>query len=153
MTNNLPQTIICDLDGTIALFGDRDPHDASTCAQDGVQASVVEILRRFNDLDGGITIVTTRDEAFRAPTIEWLEKNNIPFSRMYMRSTGDRRPDHIVKKDIYLNHILGKLNVLFVLDDRFNVCRMWYGMGLTLLRAGDPTAMQGELTTQAYAMH
>lgn len=87
-----------------------------------------------------IILVSGREELYRQQTEDWLYNNRIDYDTLYMRQSGDRRKDDVVKKEIYENQIRGKYNILFVLDDRPRVCRMWYQLGLTVLKIGDPDA-------------
>lgn len=54
-----------------------------------------------------------------------------------MRTTDDRRDDTIVKRELYENNIKGKYNVLFCVDDRPKVVRMWKEQGLQVMCLGD----------------
>ena len=45
---DLPDAIICDLDGTLALLNGRDPYDASACENDEVNIPVIGILKSYN---------------------------------------------------------------------------------------------------------
>jgi hypothetical protein len=46
----------------------------------------------------------------------------------------DHRPAHEVKKEIYEREILGKYEVLFVLEDSDRCCQMYKELGLTVLQ-------------------
>lgn len=56
---------------------------------------------------------------------------------LFMRRTGDTRKDNIIKREIFNEHIRGKYNVLFVLDDRSRVVREWRAMGLTVFQVAE----------------
>ena len=136
---NLPDAIMCDLDGTLAILNGRNPYDASTCEDDQLNKAVADILTHFS-LSNKILLVSGRMDKFREPTERWLKKHKIPYDRLIMRQTDDVRKDSLIKKEIFDSEIKGKYNVEFVMDDRLQVCRMWYKEGLTLLRVGDPDA-------------
>ena len=128
---DLPDAVICDLDGTIALIGDRSPYDASRCEQDLVNEPVRSILQKSGH---AIVFVSGREDKYRLQTLIWLEKHGISFDSLHMRKSGDMRKDSIVKKEIYHEFILDKYNVAFVLDDRDQVVRVWRDLGLTCLQ-------------------
>lgn len=86
------------------------------------------------------TLGFSRTERYRPETEAWLEEHDIEYKALFMRPAGDKRKDTIVKREIFDREIRDKYAVLFVLDDRISVCRQWYGMGLPLLRVGDPDA-------------
>ncbi|MFN5747171.1 MAG: AAA family ATPase [Pseudanabaena sp.] len=127
----LPEAIICDLDGTLALIGDRSPYDAANCEGDMVNEPVRSILSKSGKV---ILFVSGREDKFKTQTLAWLEKHNISFDAIYMRKSGDLRKDSIIKKEIYDEFILDKYNVAFVLDDRDQVVRLWRDLGLTCLQ-------------------
>lgn len=140
---SLPDAIVSDLDGTLAFLNGRNPYDASTCDQDGLNDSVARLLKLWwgNDrADNGseIILVSGRPETHREPTERFLKKHDIPYNHLYMRGADDRRQDVEVKRDIYESHIKGKYNVVAVFDDRLQVCRLWHNLGLPLFRVGDP---------------
>lgn len=129
---SLPVAIICDLDGTLCDIGARNPYDASTCVWDKPNAAVVATLSLFQDKVDSIILVSGRGGQFRDETIKWLNihlpKHNGP---LFMRAERDNRKDSIIKQEIYDEHIKGKYNVFFVLDDRQQVVDMWRANGLT----------------------
>ncbi len=128
---DLPDVVLCDLDGTIALIGDRSPYDAAKCELDMVNEPVRSILQNSGK---AIVFVSGREDKFKPQTLAWLAKHNISFDGLYMRQSGDSRKDSIVKKEIYDQLILDKYNVAFVLDDRDQVVRVWRDLGLTCLQ-------------------
>lgn len=133
LANNpdLPNTFICDLDGTLALIGDRDPYDASTANNDELNESVNIILDSMKKSGIYPILISGREDKYLGPTIEFLNKNNIEYNNIYLRKTGDYRKDSVIKKELYEKHIKDKYNVLFVLDDRNQVVNMWREQGLT----------------------
>lgn len=140
---SLPDAIVSDLDGTLAILNGRNPYDASTCDQDGLNGSVAQILKLWwgNDRAANgseIILVSGRPDTHREPTERFLKKQDIPYNHLYMRGADDRRQDVEVKRDIYENHIKGRYNVVAVFDDRLQVCRQWHSLGLPLFRVGSP---------------
>lgn len=136
----LPKAIICDLDGTLALLGNRDPYDASQCEKDTPNAAVVTCVRTMWDAGHRIIFVSGREDKYREPSIRFIEKHLVKRGsleyapveyKLHMRAIGDYRKDAIVKAEIFEKHIAGKYNVSFVLDDRDQVVRMWRQMGLS----------------------
>lgn len=136
----VPSAILCDLDGTLALF-DREkenPYDRDF-SQDTVNKAVLNLLWGCNDW-AFVFILSGRREKHRAVTERWLKKNDIDFEALYMRGDGDNRKDSIVKGEMYIKHVKEKYDVIAVFDDRLQVCRLWYKLGLPLFRVGDPDA-------------
>lgn len=140
----LPDAIICDLDGTLALPNGRNPYDASTCMDDLLNEPIARILGMAsfasNEDDKGIKpkkiiLVSGREDKYRQETGNWLAAKEIEFESLFMRKTGDWRKDSVIKKEIYEKEIRGKYNVLFVLDDRNAVVSMWRReLGFTCLQ-------------------
>lgn len=130
----LEPTIICDLDGTLSLFGDRNPYDRDF-QNDTFSAPVLLVLKSWlqDNPDKKIHFFSGRDEKFKERTLEFLTKE---FSEdefiLEMRHSDDRRGDYDVKQEMYNANINDRYFVHFVIDDRLKVCRLWNRMGLFL---------------------
>ena len=126
----LPSCIICDIDGTLAEKGDRSPYDYSKVHLDTVIDTVADMVDE--NFRRGITvfILSGRKDSCREQTEMWLRRNYVSYNGLYMRKAGDKREDSIIKKEIYEEHIKGKYNVKYVIDDRLRVLRMWHDIGL-----------------------
>lgn len=131
-----PIAIICDLDGTLALFGDANPYDRNFL-EDEVNNSIAEIVHTEQEIGNSVIIVSGRNGKYKDQTMQWLDKNHISYQYFFMRKADDTRKDVIVKKEIYDTEIKGKFNISFVLDDRNQVVEMWRQEGLTCLQVAD----------------
>lgn len=74
-------------------------------------------------------IVTARQALYRNVTAFWLAMHHVPSEVLYMRATGDMRPDYEVKKDI-LVRIRENYEVVEAWDDNPNVIRLWGEEGI-----------------------
>ena len=136
--DGLPECIICDIDGTLALMGDRSPYDASKCDVDEPNRPVIDILETFKIFRlSRIILFSGRESKYNKATQDWLRKHGVGYYGLHMRGTGDTRKDFIVKQEMYEGEIKGKYNVLFVLDDRNQVVEMWRNLGLTCLQVAE----------------
>lgn len=127
--------IICDLDGTLAIKGDRDIFDYAKCELDtlnGAVALIVDAMVKEYKID--LIILSGRENTCREETIRWLNKHKIPFTKLLMREAKDYRKDAIIKKEIYDAEIKSNWDITFVLDDRIQVVEMWRAEGLTCLQ-------------------
>ncbi len=128
------EAIICDLDGTLALFGDRDPY-ARDFENDVPNAAVVRILQRFATANVEVIITSGRKDEFMDVTRAWLRAHDVPYTEMFMRTPDQaQKKDAHLKHDWYLDAIKPRFNVLFVLDDRDQVVDMWRRLGLACLQ-------------------
>lgn len=134
----LPEAVICDVDGTLALnHGHRGVYDFTSAHLDRLNEPVRAAFRALTT-GGCVPIVfTAREEKYRSLTLDWLHAHGIFPQHVFMRQTGDRRPDDIVKRKMFEEHIRGKYNVLAIFDDRDRVVRMWRDMGLTCFQVAD----------------
>lgn len=134
---SLPKAIMCDLDGTLAIIGDRSPYDASRCdVVDHPNWPVINTVLAMHSRGYNVVFMSGRDSKYRDQTVRFIEKwvkvNNKPISyKLYMRPLNDCRKDSIVKEELFNEHVRGKYDVEFVLDDRDSVCVCWRRMGLT----------------------
>lgn len=149
---DLPWCQIYDIDGTLALRGDRGPYEWDKVHLDNVNKSVHHILKNAIDASTDLIFFFTGrvDEKCRDNTQNWL-KNIILMGKKFpsdfkywfsqgllMRKNGDFRPDSLIKYEMFNKNIRDKFNVRFVIDDRPSVCRMWRKLGVPLLQVGDP---------------
>ena len=128
--SNLEDCVIFDVDGTLALIGDRSPYDQKRAYVDDPNIIVAEQVQFHKDKGRKIIIMSGRDGDSRKVTEEWLDFYNIQYDELYMRSDNDIRKDKIVKKELYENHIKGKYNVLAWYDDRLQVIDLIYDLGI-----------------------
>lgn len=133
----LPNALICDLDGTLALMNGRNVYDAAKCEEDSVNAPIAAILLAFHEKQTTILLVSGRGEQHRPHTQRWLAQWHIPYHALYMRAEGDSRKDTIIKQEIYESRIQGRYNVTCVIDDRVNIVRLWRSLGLTCLQVAE----------------
>lgn len=123
--------IMCDLDGTLAKIGKRNPYDASTCGQDEINAHVYHMIETYKS-DHDIIFMSGRSEEYRPQTEAWLEKRILfPHGyKLFMRPIGDNRKDAIVKLELFEKFVNPYYTVNLVLDDRDQVVEMWRAIGL-----------------------
>lgn len=135
------EAILVDVDGTLAHIDSsnpRDPYDASRAMEDICDDAVSAVSAMCYQHGYHVIILTGRHSGHLEVTKEWLSENGIEYDAIYCREEGDTRPDYIVKRELFNEHIRDKYNVKFVIDDRPSVCRMWRSLGLKVLQVGDP---------------
>lgn len=129
------RAIIVDMDGTLALKGDRSPFDYSKVDQDDLNEPIALIVKAYKEnVKGLVIILSGRESSCLEMTEGWLKKYNIPVDKMYMRKIGDHRKDSIIKKELYDANIKPYYKIDFVLDDRNQVVDFWRSQGLTCLQ-------------------
>jgi hypothetical protein len=136
-----PKCLLVDLDGTLAIVKVRNVYDASQCdIFDEPNLPVVETVRALVMNGYEVVFVSGREDKYREPTERFIKRCFPAYQwQLFMRKSGDTRPDTVVKEELYKNHIEMTYNVLLVLDDRASVCAKWREMGLTCfaVNAGD----------------
>ena len=133
---DLPDAIIVDMDGTLAILGDRNPYDVSRCDLDLPNRPVLKTVLKWQKTTK-IIVVSGRTDDGQEKTAAWLKKHDVNYQHIYMRKTGDMRKDSIVKQEIYNNFIQDKYNIQFILDDRQQVVDMWRSLGLTVFQVAE----------------
>ena len=126
----LEDCVLFDIDGTLAHMGDRSPYDWDKVDRDDVNVLVHEQVKFHKSLGRKIIIFTGRDEEARTTTEEWLEIFEIEYDHLYMREKDDQRKDNVVKKEMFQKYIDGKYHAICVYDDRTQVVKMWYKLGV-----------------------
>lgn len=132
--------ILVDIDGTIALRGDRSPHDHDQAMEDAVNWPIVRLCDALY-MSGvyDIVVMSGRDDKYRDITEYWLDQAHgiLPYRlELLMRPRGDNRADEIVKWEMFYSSHYARYTWL-VLDDRNKVVAMWRANGLTCLQVAD----------------
>ena len=127
----LPAAVMCDIDGTLALMGDRGPYDFERCGTDRLNEPVRRALVSFRLAnDDWIVLLSGRGEEYRPQTETWLAQHQVPYDELWMRPAGDRRRDDIVKAELFDEHVRHRYAVHVSLDDRDRVVALWRRMGI-----------------------
>ena len=141
--------LLCDLDGTLCnedarvhlgKAGDWQQYFASIngdCAHN-------DVLRTLHIMSGPvrILIVTSRPEAYRGMTEQWLRDKEVPFDSLLMRPNNDDAESHISKIALIEEFFGSKecvlSSVLFALEDRDKVVQAFreYGIPCWQVRNG-----------------
>lgn len=132
-----PKSLIVDIDGTLAHMNGRSPYDYSKVNTDICDIFVRDIVQKYYKDEFDILVVSGRKDNCREETQDWLFKQDIPVKKLFMRISGDKREDSIVKREIYENEIKPYWSVFFVLEDRPRVIRMWQSIGLKVFNCND----------------
>lgn len=137
---SLPHVILCDIDGCIALMGDRSPFEWNKVHLDKPNPPVrdlIDLLWYCEDAPH-IIFMSGRSDECRELTEQWLRAHTaVSYPELYMRKAGDNRKDSIVKEELYREHIQPNYYVDFILDDRNQVVEMWRSLGLTCFQVAE----------------
>ena len=148
----MKNTIIFDLDGTLALIDKRrevstKPNgkldwgkffDPSNIKLDEPNPPVIKTAQLFAEQGFNIVILSGRSNKTEVATRSWLSKNKIPFNKLVMRNseTNHFTPDWVLKKNM-LDEQLDINDVFLVVDDRDRVVKLWRSLGLTTFQVAD----------------
>ena len=128
---NLPTTYIFDIDGTLADMGNRrGPFEFDKVDGDKPVEAVVMAAHALHVNGCKIVVMSGRDDSCEALTRQWLDDWAIPYDALFMRKTGDRRKDSIMKLELFDKHVRYAYNVVGVFDDRTQVVEMWRTLGI-----------------------
>jgi predicted kinase len=121
---------------TVALCGERDPIDWDAIGLDQPNEGLVWLLEA---LDGvglfQFVFLSGRPEVCRIATEKWLADHvGVEWGRLFMRDTGDSRPDNVIKMEIFDREIRERYNVVGVFDDGDEDISMWKSLGLTVFQ-------------------
>jgi len=125
-SKKLPDIILVDIDGTLALKSpERDIYDYTKVHLDLPNPSVTHLITQLASHGWKPVVMSGRSEDCREQTQEWLNKHVWPNLPLYMRPSGDHRPDWVIKSELFDEHIRDRFHVRFVLDDRDQVVALW----------------------------
>ena len=144
----MKNTIIFDLDGTLALIDERRElstkpngkidfdklHDPSLIKHDKPNWPVIKMAQLFAEQGFNIVIFSGRSDKTILTTRSWLTHNRVPFHKLVMRDEVRHFvPDNTLKKQ-FLNEHVDINDVFLVVDDRQQVVDMWRSLGLTVFQ-------------------
>lgn len=124
-------TIIFDIDGTLAIHTGRSPYDYSKVSTDIVCQPVLASLKAFKEAGYKIIICSGRDEECRVDTERWLFRYHIPYAALYMRKNKDQRKDYVVKEEFW-REIIKDHYIVAMVDDRRQVIDHARKLGFTV---------------------
>lgn len=137
MNPKAPSAVVCDLDGTLALHVDRSPYDVSRIHTDALNIPVFETLFKYYMQGAKIILLSGRDEGdAREATKEWLKSKKVNYDHLFMRQAGDKRPDYLVKYELFKQHAEPNFWVNFTFDDRDQCVALWRQLNLTCFQVG-----------------
>lgn len=151
------KAILVDLDGTLANCDHRRHHVETIpknweaffagIPDDKVNHWCMDLVYGYHANAYDIVFMTGRMELHRDVTMKWLHKNvgmltdaggrGFYRTELFMRANNDFRPDHETKLDLYKTHVQPHYDILFAVDDRASVVKMWRSIGLTCLQCAD----------------
>ena len=148
----MKNTIIFDLDGTLALIDKRrevsaNPNgrldwgkffDPSNIKLDEPNPPVIKTAQLFAEQGFNIVILSGRSNKTETATRSWLSENKVPFNKLIMRNseTDHFTPDWVLKKNM-LDENLDINDVFLVVDDRDRVVKLWRSLGLTTFQVAE----------------
>ena len=148
----MKNTIIFDLDGTLALIDKRrevstKPNgkldwgkffDPSNIKLDEPNLPVIKTAQLFAEQGFNIVILSGRSNKTETATRSWLSKNKVPFNKLIMRDseTNHFTPDWVLKKNM-LDENLDIDDIFLVVDDRDRVVKLWRSLGLTTFQVAE----------------
>lgn len=138
------KTIVVDLDGTLFNIDHRlhylEKKDwngfFAAVKDDTVNEWCARLVRAMANAGCEIIFVSGRNEVARAATDEQLEKLGFNGMQLFMRPEKLRAPDFELKEAIYEQALKNK-DILFVIEDRSQVVKMWRSKGLTVLQCDE----------------
>lgn len=136
----LPPVVVFDIDGTLTdehhrkQYRDAKDWDTyfSKCDEDSPIEHVMELVREYKAKGYEIWLMTGRVETCKEKTIAYMEKHNVPYDRLKMRSKGVMLPDYVLKP-AWIGKYIGKERVEVIYDDREKVIEGFRKKGLNVI--------------------
>lgn len=147
----MKQTVIFDLDGTLALIDKRrklaDKGNGKInwgifFKPENIQLDEpnIPVIKTFNALkDAGfrVGIFSGRDAISIHETVQWLYKHEVDFDFIRMRPQGSFTPDDVLKKEWLNDEIKQGHRIMCVFDDRDKVVKMWRENGISCFQVAE----------------
>jgi predicted kinase len=133
-----PSAFIFDIDGTLALKGDRSPYDYARVFEDKLNTSVAKCLDFIKLCNSYVIICSGREgtQQCKSETQRWLEANGIEYDWILMREEGDKRADYIVKEEMW-RKICKQYYIEAMFDDRNQVVNHARKLGFSVFQVNE----------------
>lgn len=142
------QTVIFDLDGTLALIEERRqlatlpngkinwktffaPENISL---DQPNPPVIKTFQALKAAGFRVGVFSGRDAISRKESEAWLKQHGIEVDFFRMRPQGTFTPDQILKKKWLDEELQAGHDIMCVFDDRDKVVKMWRENGITCMQ-------------------
>jgi predicted kinase len=136
--DGMPEAVLVDIDGTVAVMGDRSPYDMTQVHIDTPHQAVIAAVRAMRAAGYRVVFCSGRSEDARAATEAWLAEHlEVAYDALHMRKVGDQRRDSVVKAEIFERELRHAYRIVCVFDDRDQVVRMWRSYGLTVFQVAE----------------
>ena len=133
-----PRIVLVDIDGTVAIRGERGPYEWGRVGEDKPNNAVISLVRALHQAGNDITFISGRSSICRHATSNWLSMHVLKNYELIMREDNDFRPDEIIKKELVETNFSDLSQILLVIDDRTKVVKMWrHTLGLTCIQVND----------------
>lgn len=144
-----PTAVVVDIDSTVASHHHSDGtqirghHVYRAAVWDRPKPAVIAVVLALRDAGHQVIFCSGRPERdergydVRAMTRGWLEQHLGSWTLdqpLVMRRAADKRPDDIVKRELYERHIEQTFDLQLALDDRDCVVAMWRSLEVTCLQ-------------------
>ena len=138
--------VIFDLDGTLALIDKRRAistkdkgkmdwdtfFDPKNIDLDLPNTPVIKMAQMLKSQGFDIVIFSVRSDVTKQATLDWFDKNDVPFDFIQMRDNANHFLKDSKLKKIWLARFFpDKDDIFAVFDDRDQVVDMWRDNGLT----------------------
>jgi hypothetical protein len=137
---HMETALIVDMDNTISLNVTKRPWYGPGFEKRVFEDSVNEMVNHVastlwsEGVVDHVLFTSGRMEVGRKETTRWLlEKAGWgmgPSVHLLMRKDKDTRPDHVVKREIYDEHIKPYYNVLLAMDDKPSILELWRSLDI-----------------------
>lgn len=137
---SLPKAIIVDVDGTIAQMNGRGPFEWKRVGEDVSRDFVIQMVTNYYYTSSyEVVILSGRSDECRSETNDWLISNNVPFTELHMRKSGDFRKDSVIKEEIFWTQLAERYNIVAAIDDRPMMIRTWHELKIpNVIAVADP---------------
>ena len=139
-----PECVIFDIDGTLAIMGNRSPYAWGKVGEDEYNELLFISMIAYFESGYKIKVMSGRDSVCRDATRKWIIDGAIKFGAncgfdldLHMRAEGDMRKDTIIKEELFFKYVDGNYKVKAVYDDRNCIVRLWMDMQFRVYHCGN----------------
>ena len=135
----LPEAILVDIDGTVALMGDRSPYDMTRVGEDRPHEAVITAVRAMHAAGHRIVFCSGRTDDGRDATeaLAGRARRRAVRGAVHARRPATSARTRSSRREIFEREIRHRWRITGVFDDRDQVVRMWRSLGLTVFQVAE----------------
>ena len=145
-TTTLPRAVITDLDGTLAIIGERNATtEQKRLMEDALNRNLAAVLTMYYKHGYKILVSTGRWEEYKILTQQWLKANDIHVDEIFMRPVSNYDSGRRLKEWYLENIIMSRFDIHLAFEDVYACAKMYRSHDIPCWLVNDEPYLSNDL--------